>query len=302
MKMMKTACKLLVVVVVVFAVCFAATKAGKAGAPPRAAIFRPPPVRGAVPWTHTRFENDPRDFQFAIVSDLNGGYRAGVFPEAVKKLNLLHPEFVISIGDLIDGGVHTPAVLAEEWKEFDAFVAELRMPFFYVSGNHDVNVPLKRKIWQRRYGEPYYHFLYQDVLFLVLDTGDYGEMPDVQIEYVRKVLSDNPSPRWTLVFMHQPVWLYKKLYKKDTGWEKIEPLLKGRNHTAFAGHWHQYQKYVRGGQTYVVLASTGGASKLRGPKFGEFDHVVWVTMTDKGPIIANLMLDGIYDENIRVMK
>ena len=41
-----------------------------------------------------------------------------------------------------------------------------------------------------------------------------------------------------------------------------------------------------------------GGSGLRGPNFGEFDHVVWITMTDAGPIMANLMLDGIWDENV----
>ncbi len=47
-----------------------------------------------------------------------------------------------------------------------------------------------------------------------------------------------------------------------------------------------------------MLGTTGGGSRLRGPQFGEFDHVVWVTMTDQGPIIANLMLDGIWDEDV----
>ena len=36
--------------------------------------------------------------------------------------------------------------------------------------------------------------------------------------------------------------------------------------------------------------------------FGEFDHVAWITMTDDGPIMANLMLDGIWDENVTTHK
>ncbi|MEX2015366.1 MAG: sugar-binding protein [Candidatus Hydrogenedentales bacterium] len=42
----------------------------------------------------------------------------------------------------------------------------------------------------------------------------------------------------------------------------------------------------------------GGGSELRGPNFGEFDHFLWVTMTDEGPRMASLMLDGIWDTNI----
>ena len=41
-----------------------------------------------------------------------------------------------------------------------------------------------------------------------------------------------------------------------------------------------------------------GVSKLRGPEFGEFDHVVWVTMTVDGPLIANLLLEGIWHEDV----
>ena len=56
---------------------------------------------------------------------------------------------------------------------------------------------------------------------------------------------------------------------------------------------------------YVVMFEAPEAALLRGSQFsppGEFDHIVWVTMTKDGPRIANLMLDGIYDENVRVAR
>ena len=65
-----------------------------------------------------------------------------------------------------------------------------------------------------------------------------------------------------------------------------------------AGHRHTYTKFELNNTSYIVLGTTGGGSKLRGRAFGEFDQVAWVTMTDQGPRIANLLLDGIWDENI----
>src|SRR5206468_2697058 len=56
------------------------------------------------PWTNLELNNKERDFQFVIVTDRTGGHRPGVFGEAVRKINLLQPEFVISVGDLIEGG------------------------------------------------------------------------------------------------------------------------------------------------------------------------------------------------------
>src|SRR5262249_39231421 len=67
----------------------------------------------------------------------------------------------------------------------------------------------------------------------------------------------------------------------------------------FCGHYHSYQKYVRQGMNYYQLATTGGGSQLRGPDYGEFDHITWVTMKPDGPVLANLMLDGIYPEDLK---
>src|SRR3954447_22791674 len=55
------------------------------------------------PWTNLKLNNDPREFRFAIVSDRTGGHRAGIFSRAIERLNLLQPEFVVSVGDLIEG-------------------------------------------------------------------------------------------------------------------------------------------------------------------------------------------------------
>jgi hypothetical protein len=49
---------------------------------------------------------------------------------------------------------------------------------------------------------------------------------------------------------------------------------------------------------YYQLATTGGDSRLRGTRYGEFDHLVWITMKKTGPVLANIMLDGILPENL----
>ena len=59
---------------------------------------------GPTPWTNLEFQNDPNNFQFAIVTDRTGSPRPGIFEDAVMKLNWLMPEFVMSVGDLIRGG------------------------------------------------------------------------------------------------------------------------------------------------------------------------------------------------------
>lgn len=253
------------------------------------------------PWNHLEVNNKPSTFQFAIVTDRTGSVRPGVFPDAVNKLNLLQPEFVMSVGDLISGYTEDEEKIDQEWDEFTGFISKLQMPFFYLPGNHDyINDVMARK-WKERFGKDYYHFVYKDVLFLCLNSEElkrgsgrgYIDLP--QFEYAAKVLEDHPEVKWTMVFLHQPLW-----DQEDPGmWPALEELMADRKHTVFAGHRHRYVKYDRNENNYFVLATTGGGSSLRGPAFGEFDHVVWITMTEDGPIMANLILDGIWDENVR---
>ncbi|MGH8019925.1 MAG: metallophosphoesterase, partial [Opitutaceae bacterium] len=253
---------------------------------------------GPRPWTSLDLNNNPRNFQFAIVSDNTGGMRPGVFEDAVRKLNWLQPEFVMSVGDLIQGYTEDRALLKVEWDAFEGFVEKLRMPFFYVAGNHDYQNPVQARAWRERFGASYYHFVYQDVLFVMLNSNDAERihtMTRKQVEWLAAVLEDNPDPRWTLVFLHAPLWDMND----PSLWPQVEELLAGRKHTVFAGHKHSYVKHERNNANYYTLATTGGGSLLQGPRFGQFDHVMWATMTDDGPILANLLLEGIWPENLR---
>ena len=82
-----------------------------------------------------------------------------------------------------------------QWEEFESIVAELEPPFFYVRGNHDINMPLTRKAWSERRGPKYYHFRYKDVLFIALDTED----------------AERPTPP----NMEEDIATYNRLKKED---------------------------------------------------------------------------------------
>jgi hypothetical protein len=253
------------------------------------------------PWTNLRLNNDPADFQFAIVSDRTGGHRPRVFSQAVEQLNLLQPEFVLSVGDLIEGGKENADKLAVEWREFQGYVSRLQMPFFYVPGNHDISNLFQEKVWKEKFGRPYYHFVYRNALFLILNSEDPpregGKIGPEQVKYAQQVLAENEKVRWTVVALHKPLWSHAD--PKENGWLAVEEALGDRPYTVFCGHVHRFRKFVRNGRNYYQLATTGGGSKLRGIPYGEFDHLVWVTMKKDGPVLANILLDGIYSEDMK---
>ena len=136
------------------------------------AVFKHDVKTKAKPWTHLRFRHNPDDFQFAFVTDRTGGHRPGVFPKAIERLNWLQPEFVVSVGDLIEGMTENSFILDQQWKEFESFTAKLEMPFFYLPGNHDISNPKMRRLWKKKFGTAWFSFTYRDVLFLCLDTQD----------------------------------------------------------------------------------------------------------------------------------
>jgi len=252
------------------------------------------------PWTEKGFDQDPMNFQFAIVSDRTGGHREGVFGKAVEKLNQLHPEFVMSVGDLIEGYSKDSMEINRQWDEFQDIISNLSIRFFYLPGNHDISNSMMRNQWLTRYGRSYYHFIYKDVLFLALDTndGDGVVLSEEQVQYLTETLKKYPDVRWTMLFMHHPIWAYREY----NGFAQVEEALSDRPYTVIAGHTHRYLQQVRNEHNYYILGTTGGGSRLRGPKFGEYDHVTWVTLTDQGPEMVNLQLSGILDHDVSNME
>jgi hypothetical protein len=81
------------------------------------------------------------------------------------------------------------------------------------------------------------------------------------MEFVRRTLAQEPQARFTFVLLHQPLW---DSPRPNPDWGKVEEWLSGRPHTVFAGHFHRYTQHVRNQQQYITLATTGGASRMRG--------------------------------------
>lgn len=248
------------------------------------------------PWTHLEFYNDPMNFQFAIVSDNTGGSREGIFKKAIDKINLLKPEFVMSVGDLIEGYTQDTAQIELEWSEFNNTLSNLESPFFYLPGNHDITNLVMQKEWEKRYGRRYYHFIYKDVLFITMDSNDDDDysITDEQMNYIINSLKENVDVRWTFIFMHHPIWTYDT----NNRFETIEKELVDRKYTVFAGHTHRYHHGVRNEHNYYILGTTGGGSSLTGHRFGRFDHITWLTVTEDGPVFANLELKNIHPHDV----
>lgn len=291
-------------------------------------------IDGKLPWSPRGFDRHENQFQFAVFSDLTGGERDGVFAVAMEQLRLLRPEFAIGVGDLIEGGTEDHDRLNTEWDAFDRRVNRATARVFYVGGNHDLTNPAQWEVWNQRYGPRYYHFVYRNTLFLVLDSEDnsterqqaihdareaamarvakegwgiWGETEYAQIreahtgtisaeqsDYFRKVIADHPDVRWTFLFLHKPVWKAEN----EKHFLAIEEALDNRPYTVFNGHNHDYVYSSRRGRDYIQLGTTGGV-QLAG-KQKAVDHLTLVTVSETGVDIANLEMAGIFDKSGKI--
>ena len=74
-------------------------------------------------------------WHFAIYGDRTGGPKEGikVLAQAVEDTNLLDPDIVMTVGDLVQGYNSTERWLPQ-MREFRKTMAKLRMPWFPVAG------------------------------------------------------------------------------------------------------------------------------------------------------------------------
>lgn len=126
---------------------------------------------GAKPWTSAPLAG-ASPLRFAVIGDNTGLARPGVFDQAMRQISWLQPDFILSVGDLIEGYTDDKAMIAAQWDAVERSVAKSGVPFIYTPGNHDMDNAETHEIWVQRRGPGYYAFRYKGALFLILNTED----------------------------------------------------------------------------------------------------------------------------------
>ncbi len=124
------------------------------------------------PWTDEALDEDGEGMVFAVFSDRTGLHYPGRLQTAVEKINQSNPDFVVSVGDQIEGYTRDLEVLDRQWSEFDTLIGELGSRYFKIPGNHDFSNHVMAEYYNNRHGRDYYYFVFKDVLFLCLNTQD----------------------------------------------------------------------------------------------------------------------------------
>ncbi|MGJ8695579.1 MAG: LamG-like jellyroll fold domain-containing protein [Verrucomicrobiaceae bacterium] len=247
--------------------------------------------------------NEKDAFTFVVYGDRTGGPDNGVsiLADAVRDTNLLEPDFVMTVGDLING-YSNEDVWMTQMKEYKSIMNELACPWFPVAGNHDIywrgDDPSQKPegeletAYEMHFGPLWYAFEHKNSWFVVLysDEGDpktgektFGKpsaqkISPEQFTWLDQTLKKAKDAEHVFLFLHHPRWLGRG-YGDD--WERVHKRLKeaGNVSAVFAGHIHT-MRYdgPRDGIEYVTLATTGGHQSGAIPQAGFLHHYDIVTV------------------------
>ncbi len=231
--------------------------------------------------------------RFAIIGDRTGEAQAGIYEQVIGEIERLKPEFVMTVGDQIEGYTSDTAVLNAEWKEYFGLLGSFSMPVHLTPGNHDITYDDMEKTYRQHTGlNPYYSFDHGGIHIVVLDNSRWYEsdqMPSEQIEWLTNDLASNQQAVHTLVFYHVPGW-YRTL--SDNKPDTLHAIFRNYGVDAvFNGHWHSYFTGEFDGIKYTAVGTSGGHQNFRP---GELEyHFVWVTIDNHGISIAPIKYESV---------
>lgn len=235
----------------------------------------------------------PVPFTFVVFGDNRPATATGAVPEVFKQIvaetRNLHPAFVVTTGDLINGSAKDLALVNKQYDDVLPVVKTLGVPTYFAVGNHEIRgVQANEDLYRKRVSDKlYYAFDYSNAHCVVLDTDIVGQEHKItgeQLAWFEKDLqAAQGKTKHIFVFMHQqpyPVSLHigSSLDVFPAERDHFQSLLEKYHVEALiTGHEHLYDDAVRNG-VREIIAGGAGAPLYPSKRGGSFFHYLVITV------------------------
>jgi len=241
---------------------------------------------------------EPRnDFHLAFLGDRTGGAEPQVYGRVWREIELMHPDFVINVGDTIEGGKDDGTV-ERQWSQFQSIWKRYKhYPLYFTAGNHDIWSPLSEKLYVRETRfQPNYSFNYQDTHFTVLDNSRTEALAEEQLRFLEEDLKANQNRSPKFVIFHRPYWI-ETLKARGTDFALHRIAKKYGVGYVISGHGHRFVRMESDGIVYMEVGSSGGTMKgkfVNGEGFAQgcFYHWVWCRVEGSKVALTVKEIDG----------
>lgn len=170
----------------------------------------------------------------------------GLHPPFKDKFDYINNRTEIKLGVLTGDIVFLPS--ETDWDEVDDDVNDLNLPVYFAVGNHDMK---DRALYENRYGSTYFHFLYENDLFLILDPNiDQWNISGEQFIYMQNVVDSlYPTVDNIFVFTHQVLWK-----ENDNKYRHIR-LNSNEGRASEINFWSEIEPYFNSLPNHVIFCA-----------------------------------------------
>ena len=252
---------------------------------------------------------DPDHFEFIVGGDNRStghGYpMPPVWATICREIGYIHPAFVLTTGDAIEGYGDTPAEANGEYDVFLKDVSLCGVPVFCAPGNHEFSLdPALLPVYQKRIGKLYGSFDYGHSHFIALNSNPVGadgtvkggSIDEAEFAWLSADLEANKGAANTFVFLHH--YMYgppdpdtpgvRTGFVDIAARDRLHALMvKYKVRAVFCGHNHIYYHEVKDGVHYFISGG-GGAPLDADPEHGGYLH--YVTVQVDGAAITPIVL------------
>ena len=240
---------------------------------------------------------DPDHFLFVVGGDNRStghGYpMPPVWATICKEIGYVHPAFLLTTGDCIEGYGDTPAEANAEYDVFLTDVSLTGVPVYCAPGNHEFSLDARLlPVYEKRLGRLYGSFDYGHSHFIAVNSNPVGpdgtvvggSIDDAEFAWLQRDLEANKGAANIFVFLHHYLFGPPDPDTPTLNTGFIDLAARDRFHAlmvkygvraVFCGHNHIYWHKVVGGVDYFISGG-GGAPLDASPENGGYLHYVTV--------------------------